>query len=574
MSMADANGFAVLLAVRQATSLFPAFLLLTATVGLCLILSMSWIWEHRAAARRKDIALLNGLAEEILGAGSRAVIYEKLTDTLADFSGATRVHLYFYDRGTRQLEKLRTDQDSDEPPIDPESPPSGLAMGVALAFRNKMLFNIPDTRRSAILVSGFKGPRSVLFVPLLTEGDVLGVLQVDHDAGVRDFSPEQRGALQHLGNIVAASVNRQEQEGAREHSFPNGRLVSGAHLISGVAGELRAPLEKIAHAANRLLASEDDPAVLAQLRVVSGEIQRASDVAGRLIAFGRSDAAPSRPVEINRLVSDLVRGREREWKSLGIDAQIRLSQVPLESAAPEGQFAQLLINILSSVERAAAESEERKLSLATGATERKAVVELAYSLAESACAPCVETGIWKAMARGCGAEIRFSRPGPRTSRIEIELPLSAGAPDRGEAAHGSCQETRTTLMVEPDPAAQKKLLKDLSAHRHRVVPVVSAEEGLDLAQRMRFDVVMCSTHLPGLNWVEFFERVREFAGVFVLMIDGFQLTDGPWLDPADGLILNRLIYDSDVERVLREAETALERERAGVDRPVKPGSPA
>ncbi len=53
------------------------------------------------------------------------------------------------------------------------------------------------------------------------------------------------------------------------------------------------------------------------------------------------------------------------------------------------------------------------------------------------------------------------------------------------------------------------------------MPVNSSDEGLDLAQRLRFDAVFCSVHAPGLNWVETAEQVKARVGGFVLLSDSY-----------------------------------------------------
>ena len=73
-------------------------------------------------------------------------------------------------------------------------------------------------------------------------------------------------------------------------------------------------------------------------------------------------------------------------------------------------------------------------------------------------------------------------------------------------------------MLEPEEFVERKLVEWLSNRGYRVVRVRSSEVGLDLVQRMRFDVVFCSTHLTGLNWVEFFltgcaGRVGAYTGL-------------------------------------------------------------
>ena len=76
-------------------------------------------------------------------------------------------------------------------------------------------------------------------------------------------------------------------------------------------------------------------------------------------------------------------------------------------------------------------------------------------------------------------------------------------------------------MIEPADAIQTQLRGLLADRGYRVVPVHSSDEGLDLAQRMRFDAVFCSVHAPGLNWVETAEQVRPRVTGFVLLSDSY-----------------------------------------------------
>jgi CheY-like chemotaxis protein len=64
----------------------------------------------------------------------------------------------------------------------------------------------------------------------------------------------------------------------------------------------------------------------------------------------------------------------------------------------------------------------------------------------------------------------------------------------------------TALVIEPAEAIQTQLRGLLADRGYRVVPVNSSDEGLDLAQRLRFDAIFCSVHAPGLNWVETAEQ--------------------------------------------------------------------
>jgi len=71
------------------------------------------------------------------------------------------------------------------------------------------------------------------------------------------------------------------------------------------------------------------------------------------------------------------------------------------------------------------------------------------------------------------------------------------------------------------PCQHRHMLALLSSRGYRVVPVDNSDAGLDLSQRLRFDVAFCSLHAPGLNWVELSERMQSRVGAFVLLSDGY-----------------------------------------------------
>ncbi len=71
-----------------------------------------------------------------------------------------------------------------------------------------------------------------------------------------------------------------------------------------------------------------------------------------------------------------------------------------------------------------------------------------------------------------------------------------------------------------------------------------------MVPRLRFDVVFCSVRLPGLNWVEFFERVRHLAGCFVLVTEGSDPELSRTFESGDGYVLTKPINDGEVKTLL------------------------
>ncbi len=115
----------------------------------------------------------------------------------------------------------------------------------------------------------------------------------------------------------------------------------------------------------------------------------------------------------------------------------------------------------------------------------------------------------------------------------------------------------TILAVEPDSLVSRRLLGSLSSRGHRVVPVRSAEEALDLSPRLRFDLLFSSARLPSMNWVELYERTKEQVGAFVLLSE-VQDSDIARVFPGgNGLLLRKPIEEGEIDRVLDAAAERL-----------------
>ena len=85
----------------------------------------------------------------------------------------------------------------------------------------------------------------------------------------------------------------------------------------------------------------------------------------------------------------------------------------------------------------------------------------------------------------------------------------------------------------------------------------NSDAGLDLAQRMRFDVAFCSLHAPGLNWVEFAERLQSRVGGFVLLSDGYDAELTADFEGDRQFVLAKPLQEKELERILPLIEPPL-----------------
>jgi signal transduction histidine kinase/CheY-like chemotaxis protein len=518
--------------------------------------------RRRLAARSRALRTLCMLDESLVGTAMPREILRKLTVALPDALGVTGARLYLYNRRTRQLDEVAADANAAPVAVNPETPAGQPAAGVALAFRNRTLLAIPDSRRTPLLPEEPAGPpRAVLFVPMSTRNDVVGILEIEHLGAVRRFTAEEQTVAQHLANQIAATLRLFEQRSIQEQLFRSEKLAAAGQVISGVAEELVAPLEAIRERAEGMLAPSRDLPSHAALEEILAESRRAADIVTRLGQFANVEAAEIRQVDLNELVGSLMAGREQTWETLGLVARDLRAEEPVAVLGSPGQLKQVLTTLSSVAEKWAAHSPARTISISTKVLARRALVEIGFGSAPSSDDSEIQgLAVIRGMIRNHGGELRFHRHHPAEARFEVDLPAATGPVEEvveGKTELGLIARTLTTLLVEPDEPARRQLLLLLSQRGHRVVPVASAEEALDLAGRFHFDLVGCSLALPGLNWVEFFQNIHHQTGAFILLTEGFDPELAHTFRAGEGYLLTKPVQTGEFDRVLSAIETKL-----------------
>ena len=537
--------------------------LLASLIAAAVLLAIWWFRESRMSAMRKQMRTLNSLGEEVIRATSPAEILRRLTLTLASLSNASGVGLYIQNRSSKLLESVHSAAATAET-IDLEAPKSAIASAVAACFRSRVPLPIPDTRRSAFFrqEDGAVAPRSVLFVPMLAQSELVGVMELRHNDNFHYFSQSEQAAMQHLANQIATALTLQEQHSMREQLFRSEKLAAAGQLISGVADELRSPLESIVNLASIVEARGHAEAELDSIRA---EAQRASEIVSRLVSFGKVEQGEVGRVDLNAILSSLLKFRAPEWKVKGVETQAQFAPKRAIVMGSSGQLEQVLLNLLVDAEKSAAEAAEKTIIVSTSLLAKRVLVEILFPTrsadvhrtdvvdGDPAGSGALGLSVCRGIVQSHGGEFRVVRVSPTQARFDVELPVlefPSGA--AGDLFEGGRQ--LTVLVVEPDTKVQRQLVQLLGGRGDRVVPVSSAEEGADMVERLHFDMVLCSVRLPGLNWVEFFERIHRHVGGLALLTDGF--TDQPVRSFRGGeaLTLSKPIDEAELQRVCRSVE--------------------
>jgi signal transduction histidine kinase/CheY-like chemotaxis protein len=543
----------------------PPFLL----AALILAGGMAIIWwfrERRMASLRKQMRLLNSLGEQVISATSSAEILRRLTVNLTALSNASSVGLYIHNRGSKFLEGLYTGSSAVDV-IDPEAPGSSIASAVAACFRGNAMLAIPDTRRSPHFrrEEAAVSPRSVLLVPMFAQAELMGVLAILHSNRFHYFSQGEQAAMQHLANQIATALKLQEQHSMREQLFRSEKLAAAGQLISDVANELRSPLQSISLLASALR-SQNGETPHPELESITTEARRANEIVGRLVSFANVEQSSAEPLDLNAILSGLLKFRAPEWKVKGVEIKSQLAVKRAIVLGSPGQMEQVLLNLLVDAEKSAAEARDKVITVSSSLLAKRVLVEISYPTrgpdnrgdstdGDHTGSGALGLGVCRGIIESHGGEFRVVRTAPGQARFDIELPVL----EARQAASGASQLSEairqlTILVVEPDNKVQRLLVEMLGNRGDRVVPVSSAEEGLDIVDRLRFDMVICAVRLPSLNWVEFCERVRLRVGGFVLLTDAFNSDVGRAFRNSEGYVLTKPVDETELHRICRAVE--------------------
>ncbi|HEV3197285.1 MAG TPA: GAF domain-containing protein [Bryobacteraceae bacterium] len=560
--------------VRKDRNLPP--LPLAVALGVILLFGFFlWSRERRLRSQRETLRKTYELGEQILGASSAESILKTIARSLPAILGITRVQLYTYNRAAKTLDEVAEDTTA-QISISLSSPPGGTQAGAVACFHYRTLLVIPDIDRSPFpLTAGDAGtaPRSLLFVPMFAQGEVIGVLELDQDDRVRDFSADEQELAQHLGNQIGVAIRLLDQRSVQEQLFRTEKLAAVGRLISGVVNELQTPLASISELALRAVERMRSSAAEREIAAIAAEAKKAAGMVARLVSFAAAEQGEARPVSIGGLLRTLIEFREGDWKASGIRVRDLTTREPMFVLGSQGQLEQVFLNLFVHAEQSLAEAPQKTITIRTSVLAKRLLVEIAFSAPSESRKPeetAAVLGVTRSVIAGHGGEVRLIDKNNADPRFEVELPVTVK--DRSGAtlqtsSNGHVLELSrrmTALVIEPDEAAQRQILALLTTRGFRVVPVENSDTGLDMAQRMRFDAAFCSVHAPGLNWVELSERMQSRVEAFVLLSDGYDSELCADFEDDERFVLAKPVQEPELERVLRSLEPSVPSIRHGV----------
>lgn len=556
--------------VEHSLNLDQSQLLVGLLCGLAAGSALWWTLARRWAASRRTTRNMNRLGEELLAAKTTVDITTKLEKVLPRILRASWARVYFFNQRDHVLLSADSETGAVESSVDIGAQPGSPHAAAAFAYRNRSVLVVADSRANPLLSqqSATKLPRGLIYVPMLSCGETLGLIEIGFEASKAKANRDDQICLQHLGNQAAAVVRRVHELELQEQLSRSEKLSATAQLVSGIATELKAPLQSIGQLSSSLLRNPADSHTERSLRAISSHAGRAAGIVKRLVSFSQSESAPTGAIDLGALIREVLQFKERDLLAKDIAVEDNLIQSH-KVDGNRGQLEQVFLNLFCFAEQQLLDCQNKRRMLVTvSAASKSVLVRLLFGTANSELSAEEQldkdaalfagedpTGdvLSLAFCRGVfnahGGNIRLIRNTPDAATLEVVLPLAVQTSTKTVSA-GDDATPWTVLVIEPDGAVQRKLLSLLSAHHHRVIPVVSAEEATDLVDRLRFDLVFCSVRLPGRTWIEFKEGIRDKDLPFVLVTEGYDERLASSMRAAGGFLLRKPLDERDFERVL------------------------
>lgn len=520
-----------------------------------------WMREHRMAEQRRTIRSMMALSEEVLSANNVGEIARKIQSVLPGLLRAWNVEVYLFNRMRNTLDRIPNELAPEPVPIAIEQPKGAFGSAVALCFRNRAMLTVPDFQKSPMVDSRHDAdlPESGVFIPMFAQGEALGVVAIHFRSRI-ESNRDQQAALQHVANQIAASLKLQEQQSIREQLHRTEKMAAAGQLISAVAHDLRAPLTAIRQTADKLLAQTGG----GDESSIAYEAERGLQIVNHLLSFARMEGSEARAVNLHEIANGVMEAREPEWRRKHVRVENGLPVSPVEVFADESELEQITLSLLIHAEHAVQDRPGGQIRVNSRVLGSRVQITVDFSGPDVQPIPPDEPTsgdsfglrVCQAIAQSHGGDIRFFETSHPGFRYELELPVyHAPLPvDPAPAPSRNASRVLTAILIEPDPALQRKLLAMLSARGHRVVPAEGAEEAADMVQRMPFDAVFCTVRLPGLSWIEFFKRVRRRVTAFVLLTESYDSDASGILKDGTGFVLRKPPEDAELDSVLAEVE--------------------
>jgi PAS domain S-box-containing protein len=191
---------------------------------------------HETRQRNAELALISGVQEAIAGELDQQAIYDAVGDRIQGVFDAQSVFIAILDKATGLLSFPYLNERGVRETTEP-APPGGISRHVLETRESLLLTDVEaqgDRFESTLLAGDW--PKSSLFVPLVTGGDVTGIVSLQNADRTHAFSESDQQLLETLaGSLSVALENARLVHETRQR---NAELALINGVQDAIAGEL------------------------------------------------------------------------------------------------------------------------------------------------------------------------------------------------------------------------------------------------------------------------------------------------------------------------------------------------
>ncbi len=404
-----------------------------------------------------------------------------------------------------------------------------------------------------------------LAVPIMRSDRVVAVVGMGNKSA--DYTDQDVQITSNLGEFAWVIVERKVAEQARGESERRYREAADAlsevdrnrsKFLAMLSHELRNPLAPIM---NSLYILERAVPGGDQAQRAQAVINRQVGLLGRLIddlldttriSSGKVQLKLER-LDLNEVVRRTIEDHRSLFEKNGVHLAETLAEGPVVVMADWARIAQAIGNLLSNAAKYTRRGGGARVSVARDEEKRHAVVCVADTgagMSREILGRLFERftqadrtldlskgglGLGLALVKGlvelhCG-NVSAHSPGPgQGSEFILRLPLGVDQVDQGEVKGEPSAERRAQriLIIEDDADTADSLREALELNDHEVDVARSGPEGLEKANRLRPDIVLCDIGLPGMDGYEVARALRSdeaLKGTFLVAISGYALPE-------------------------------------------------
>ena len=397
-------------------------------------------------------------------------------------------------------------------------------------------------------------PESIISVPLMWSGDVIGVITINAK-GHKRFREEDLNLLTIFARLVADALENarlfqdlekayKELSETQEQLVRSERLRALGEMAGGVAHDFNNILGSILGRAQLMMRATADPKLVKNLNVIEQSALDGAAVVKRIQEFTRVHKSTNfQPVNLNQIVEDAIEQTKPMWKDHaqghGLHIQIEKdlkSMTEVEGIASE--LREVLANIvLNSVDALTQGGYIGFITLEDAENVYIRITDNGMGMPEEVKRRIFDpffttkgkkgTGLGLSVAYGIisrhKGSIQVESEEGKGTVTTIRLPKASPATAAKPTVLSPRLDRKLRSLVVDDDENIRSILNDiLGLDGHQVTEADSGQSALDSFQSEKFDVIITDLGMPGMSGWEVAKFIKEKdPGMPVILISGW-----------------------------------------------------